>query len=141
IAGLPPAPTTPLIAIGTWNAPAGTELYLDDNAIDDALQAVTPFDAHGFDPRVGSPPVSLTGIQVLASSGVEALVTAKAGARPSDRDAVDTRIVSEVSGRTGAVRSSQDHVGGWPTLAINPRAIATPSGAHTIQASGYTGWE
>ena len=40
---------------------------------------------------------------------------AHAGARPKDRDAVDARIVADVTAGSGAIIDSQDTVGGYPT--------------------------
>jgi hypothetical protein len=134
-------PFTPLVAIGTYNTPAGTQVYIDDNAIDQSKQAVTAVVHHNGDVSVGSPPVSLSGITVLPSSGIEASVLTNAGARPADRDSVDRRIVSEVQNRTGQVISSQSQVGGWPTLTVNVRALSLPANPHTATASGYTNLE
>lgn len=145
IAGPPTAPfgaVPSLVFCGVWNVPAGTQLYLSDNAIDQAQQAMAAYFQQGaVDPRVGSSPVSLTGIQIRPSSGIEADVLGWAGARPADRDSVDTRIVAEVTGRTGDVRRSQNEVGGWSTQVINNRALSTPSSPHAVQASGYTALE
>lgn len=44
-------------------------------------------------------------------------VLAKAGASFPVRDAVDTRIVSEVKNRKGSIIDSQSEVGGWPAYA------------------------
>ncbi len=43
-------------------------------------------------------------------------VLAEAGATRPRRDAVDTRIVSQVKHRTGQIIDSQSQVGGWPAL-------------------------
>ena len=142
IAGSPDARTvSPLVAVQTWNTQTGTAVYVSDSSIDSALQSVTAYAAHGTDPAVGSPPVSLTGITVRSSTGLEAFLLPKVGARPADRDSVDTRIVAETLARTGTVISSQNAVGGWPTLAINARAYSVPASPHTVQASGYTALE
>jgi hypothetical protein len=142
IAGPPPSPFTPLIAIGTWSGDVGSQLYMSDNAIDQTRQPVTAYMNYmGFDPRTNTPPVSLTGITVRPSSTVESFVLANAGARPLDRDAVDKRIVNEVTNRTGNVISSQNEVGGWPTLAVNVRALTPPDNPHTKTAAGYTNLE
>jgi len=131
----------PLIAIGTWNAQPGTAIYLNDNIVDQTMQPVTLFDAHGPDPRVGSPPVSLTGIPVMSSALVKAFVLAHAGARPNAPDAVDTRIKNDVVNYTGDVITSQSEVGGWPTLAVNPRPLTIPTNPHGDSGNGYTNLE
>ena len=141
IGGPAPSPFTPLIAVGAYGVPTGTRIYMTDNAVDSTRQAVQPFANYGIDPRVTTPPVSLTGITVRPSSAVESFVLSNAGARPLDRDAVDRRIVSEAQNRTGSVISSQNEVGGWPTLAVNTRALTLPLNQHTVTSSGYTGLE
>jgi len=142
IAGPAPSPFTPLYAVGVWSGDSGSQLYMNDNAIDQTRQAVLPFYNHaGFDPVVSSPPVPLTGITVRPSSMIEGYVLGNAGARPADRDPVDRRIVDEVTNRTGRVISSQDQVGGWPALAVNTRPLTLPANPHAQTSSGYTNLE
>jgi hypothetical protein len=142
IAGPPPSPFTPLVAIGTYNTPSGTRVYINDNAIDQSQQTVTEYiNYYGSDPIVSTPPVSLSGITVRPSLDIESFVLKSVGARPADRDSVDRRIVSEVQNRTGQVISSQSQVGGWPTLAVNARALTLPANPHTVTGSGYTNLE
>jgi hypothetical protein len=142
IAGPAPSPFTPLYAVGVWNGDPASQLYMSDNAIDETRQAVVPFLNNApFDPVVSNPPVPLTGITVRSSSMIEGYVLANAGARPADRDPVDRRIVDEVTNRTGRVISSQDQVGGWPTLAVNGRPLTLPASPHALTASGYTNLE
>ena len=142
IAGPPPSPFTPLVAIGTYNTPSGTRVYINDNAIDQSRQTVTDYiNYYGSDPIVSTPPVSLSGITVRPSSDIESFVLTSVGARPADRDSADRRIVSEVQMRTGQIISSQSQVGGWPMLAVNARALTLPANPHTVTASGYTNLE
>lgn len=163
IAGPTPAPFTPLVAIGTFGIQSGTQLYMSDNTLDQTRQAITLYTHGSTDAQVGSPAVSLSGITVLPSSGIEALVLAHAGARPADRDSVDTRIITEVTDRTGSTGTScpgitlapdgitvtaisgricsQTDVGGWPSLATNTRAFTLPATPHHVNASGYTDLE
>ncbi len=133
-------PTMPTgkFAIYTYSGNAGSELYLSDNRV----EGVTLYGNNmSFDPRVGSPPVSLAGITVRPSSGIEADVLAWAGARPLDRDAVDLRVVAQVAGRTGTYIASQNTVGGWPTLAVNTAAFVVPANPHVDAGAGYTNLE
>jgi hypothetical protein len=72
------------------------------------------------------------------------------GARPADRDSADRRIVDEVRTRTGGIincvapngttRCSRNG-GGWPSLAVNRRALTLPANPNTVTASGYTNLE
>lgn len=73
-----------------------------------------------------------------------------AGARPADRDAVDTSIVAGVRNGTnriincvaanGTARCERNG-GGWPTLAENRRTVTLPANPDTVTASGYTNLE
>lgn len=89
----------------------GSKIYLKDNiAVEVATfdESSRPPGWEGTDesPFVQTPPVAVPNdIQVLTASAVEASVLANAGARPSDRDAVDKRIVEEVTSRTGSIRN------------------------------------
>jgi hypothetical protein len=91
-----------------------------------------------WSPQVSTPAVSLSGISVMPSSELEPFTLANAGARPADRDAVDTRIVNDVIDRTGTIISSQNEVGGWPSLAVNTRRLTVPENPHRTTGSGYT---
>ena len=144
IAGPGPLPFKPLYAIGACNAPAGTKIYLSDNALDDRAQpwGVAEYFTNGADHRVSSSPVSLSGITVRPSSSVESFVLANAGARPADRDSVDGRIITEVTARIGTVIDSQVDVGGWPVLAVNTRHLTPPDSPHADpDRDGYTNLE
>lgn len=142
IAGIDTGGFSPLIAVGTWNVHAGTQLYLSDNAVDQTRQSITPFAASsGFDPRVETPPVSMSGITVMPSGTAKDFVLANSGARPVDRDTVDSRIIIETIARTGGRITSQSEVGGWPTLAENARALTLPADPNTVTGSGYTNLE
>jgi len=144
IVGPPPYPfPNDLYVLYTWSGLPGSALFYSDNSIDQRHHSVTEFGNNmGYDPRVANPPVPYPqGFQPLPSSAVEAFVLANAGARPADRDAVDTRIVNEVSNRTGGVISSQDQVGGWPTLAVNVRPLTLPANLHAVTSTGYTNLE
>jgi hypothetical protein len=97
-----------------------------------------------YNPNVQSPPGAAplpAGYSLIPSTSVEAFVVANAGARPADRDAVDARVMSDVSNRTGHQISLQTDVGGWPSLTVNTRPLAAPSNPHVVQASGYTALE
>ncbi|KQN40273.1 hypothetical protein ASG37_00155 [Sphingomonas sp. Leaf407] len=61
-------------------------------------------------------------LRAIPAGQVEALVTAQAGARPWDRDAVDRRIVAEVRDGTGRVIDDEREVGGYAVLADGPVA-------------------
>ena len=67
---------------------------------------------------------------------------ATAGARPKDRDPVDTRIIQEITDRTGKIIDSQEEVGGWPDLASNVITLAIPADPNgDANGNGYTNLE
>ena len=120
--GTPP-PFTPLYAFGTWGLNPGSQVHLSDNVYDGA----EPANVNGLDPRVGSPCSGLSYPNTGPGAHVLDFVTAQAGARPTDRDDVDRRIVEQVRTKTGTVIQSQSAVGGWPALAVNVRALSLPN--------------
>jgi hypothetical protein len=128
ITGPEPKPYS-LHAIYTYSAYDGSQLYLNDNELDDAAQPADLFASQlSYDPRVADPPVTFDGMYIQAN----------AGARPADRDSVDARIIYEVSNRTGHMISSQNEVGGYPALAVITRPLTLPANPHQVQPSGYT---
>ncbi|MEX0729678.1 MAG: hypothetical protein WED00_11965 [Aquisalimonadaceae bacterium] len=92
--------------------------------------------------RATSSPVSLAGFEPMDSSKVEAHVLANAGARPTDRDSVDKRIMSQVANGTGRMIDSPRDVGGWPSTPVNRRVLALPSNPNAdSNGNGYTNLE
>ncbi|WP_332770943.1 pectate lyase family protein [Phenylobacterium sp.] len=63
------------------------------------------------------------GLVARPAREAEAAVLREAGARPWDRDAIDARIVAEVAARTGAIRDSEQAVGGYPAPTPTRRAF------------------
>jgi hypothetical protein len=102
--------------------------------------------------RSSSPLAWPAGMTTLPTSEnvVREHVLRYSGARPADRDTVDTRIVAEVRNRTGSIINCvaangttrcNRNAGGWPTLAVNRRALTLPASPNTVTASGYTNLE
>lgn len=102
--------------------------------------------------RSNSPLNWPSGMTTLPTSEnvVREAVLRNAGARPADRDAVDTRIVRQVRDRTGRIINCVAangtarcnlNGGGWPTYAQNRRALTLPANPNTVTASGYTNLE
>jgi hypothetical protein len=85
-------------------------------------------------PIVGSTVTVLTtrpswpeGLVALPATQVVESVLANAGARPKDRDAVDTRLVADFRAKRGALINSQTAVGGYPTSTQTTRALTVPA--------------
>jgi len=88
--------------------------------------------------KVKAPPIPLPDpLTIESSTTVETSVLAHAGARPTDRDAVDKKIIADVMNGTGNIIVSQDNVGGWPVLAENYIIATPPTDPWTILTSGY----
>jgi hypothetical protein len=73
-----------------------------------------------------APPLWPEGLKASTTTGALWRVARFVGARPAERDAIDTRIVSEAL--TGAARiiDSQDEVGGYPQIEPVIRALEVP---------------
>ncbi len=72
------------------------------------------------------------------------------GARPSDRDSADRRIIEQTRNGTGRIINCvapngtarcQRNGGGWPVLAQNRRTLKLPENPNTVTDSGYTNLE
>lgn len=72
------------------------------------------------------------------------------GARPADRDAVDTRIIAQTRNGTGRIINCvapngtarcERNGGGYPNLAENRRVLTLPANPNEVTASGYTNLE
>jgi hypothetical protein len=100
--------------------------YLEDNVALDKNGAAVAIMSSSVT-ALAAKPAWPDGLVAVPSSSVLESVLAKAGARPKDRDAVDQRIVSEVSSGTGAIIDSQDMVGGYPIAEPTTRTLDVPS--------------
>ena len=128
-----------------FGTPGGNQIYRSGNLLTNplAITMTTEGNELPYDPNVSSPPAQAptTGVfSPMAAASVEAHVLANAGARPWDRDDVDTRIIADIVGRTSTAGypAHQSDVGGYPALATNTRALTVPDNPHDYQASGYT---
>ena len=125
----------------------GSRIYLSDNTINngDLAPAIVPFQIvrnEGIDPRVGSPPIAApTGYTPISSTEAYESVLVNVGARPADRDAVDSRTITAGRDCTGDIIRHPDDVDGYPPLAVNRRELTMPASPHTVTSSGYTNLE
>jgi hypothetical protein len=143
---------------GTLALPSPSRVYVADNAAlegtpDDewsivgSLGGALPVTMKSTSPQ--SWPAGLTRLPTQANVTLSSVLKS-AGARPADRDTVDTRIVQSVRDRTGQIincvapngtpRCSKN-AGGWPVMAENHRALTLPANPNTVTASGYTNLE
>lgn len=103
------------------------DIYLDDNiALRRSGDPITIAERSiSFVPEA---PVWPHGLEPLPARDVTEHVLKHAGARPTDRDAVDERIVESVRNRTGGIIDSQDDVGGYPRSEATWRRLDVPAG-------------
>jgi hypothetical protein len=125
---------------------AGFQVYLDDIMVDGSA----PVDAWDIvngdsNPRVDTPPIWVDGFAPMSSALVENYVLSNAGARPADRDPVDTRVIQSVLDRTGQIIDSPSDVGGWPDPPgeiLNTRSLTLPTNPNGDDDNdGYTNLE
>jgi hypothetical protein len=130
----------------------GTRLYLADNRRDGVNPPGDPWTLAWVQPTVekgalmtSSPPLWPSG-HVAVPPATESIL-GSVGARPADRDSVDSRVVSEVRNSAGQIincvsadgtQRCQKNGGGWPSLPVRTRALALPANADRIGFDGYT---
>ncbi|WP_129777964.1 pectate lyase family protein [Peristeroidobacter soli] len=138
---------------------SGAKVFLADNlaaestANDDWSAAGTIYGSLTLANFKSTSPVAWpAGLTTMPTSNnvVKNYVLKFAGARPADRDAVDSRIIEGVRNSTnriincvapnGTARCERNG-GGYPTLAENHRALTLPADPNTVTASGYTNLE
>lgn len=70
-------------------------------------------------------PIWFKGVKVLKSEDVKESIIANVGARPWDRDGVDTRIINNMVNNTGRMIDTEDEVGGYPKVKETKRIFKT----------------
>jgi len=135
--------------------PSTAKVYLNDNqTIGYGISSTDPWAVANAAEvpssiKASSAPIWLQGLTAMPTRDNTVLnsVLANVGARPADRDSVDTRIIRSVRERTGRIINcvSPDgsarcakNAGGWPTLAENRRALVLPADHNAVTPSGYT---
>lgn len=106
----------------------GAAVYVADMPCDrgEDLWACVKTDSTGGLARTDEPPVTCDTFTPLPYAQTLQRILDNAGARPRDRDAVDTRIVSGVRERRGRIIDSPRDVGGLPALEHNVRELEPP---------------
>ncbi len=143
---------------GTFALPAGSRVYVYDNnapasgSTYSALVTLTGGDVVSSLMSQTTAPVWNNGLvaRPTANNAVYNRVLSFAGARPTDRDSVDRRIVASVRSRNGQVINCvapngttrcNRNAGGWPTLAQNRRTLSLPANQASTAANGYSNLE
>jgi hypothetical protein len=122
----------------------GSRFYIDDNEAleksSDPWSIVTNESSSSI--KVRTPPSWPSSFKAKKGNVVKNWVLSHVGARRSDANPIDLRIIGDVKKGTGRIIDSQDQVGGWLELTENVRGtsgipvLSIPSNA--IQPSGYT---
>jgi hypothetical protein len=143
---------------GTYALGSGSRVYVYDNRAPDSgstFSALVGFAGGDILSNLmteTSRPVWNTGLVAIktAHNAVYDSVLASAGARPTDRDSVDKRIVLSVRQRSGkfincvsanGTSRCSKNAGGWPTLAQNKRTLTVPANHASIASNGYSNLE
>jgi len=154
-------PTRPIFlrTAGTFVLSDDAHLYVSDNYAPESGSSVTSLvtynGGHTISGMVSTStaPIWNTGLtaQKTASNAVYNRVLTYSGARPTDRDSVDNRIVKSVRDRTGGIincvsndgsaRCKRGYAGGWPWIAQHTRKLTLPSNPNTVASNGYTNLE
>jgi hypothetical protein len=144
--------------VGTYRVVSGSRVYVHGNSAPDtgssysALVELFGGDIISSLMTQSTAPVWNSGLVALKTtdSVVYSRVLGYAGARPTDRDSVDKRVVLNVRQRSGKIincvspngttRCSKN-AGGWPIYAQNRRTLTLPSNQASIASNGYSNLE
>ena len=143
---------------GSLSLISGSRVYVHDNHAPEsgstysALVTLTGGDVLSGLMSQTNAPVWNTGLvaRPTAGSAVYNNVLRYAGARPTDRDTVDRRIVQSVKSRNGQIINCvssngttrcNKNAGGWPALAQNVRRLTIPANPNSTASNGYTNLE
>jgi hypothetical protein len=144
---------------GDYTLLPGSKVYVKDNSAPEyggtgssSLVQFTGGDVIADLLQLTTVPTWNSGMKVLgtANNAVYNSVLKNAGARPSDRDSVDKRVIKHVQERNGGVINCvvktsatrcQKNAGGWPYYAQNTRRLTIPANPSTVTSNGYTNLE
>lgn len=125
IRGANSRPDRPLVGLNqaSKHGPSGAEVFAADNLISSNVPVAELGDGIT---RLATKPLWPANLQTIPASAVKESVLSHAGARPLDRDAVDSRIVGEVRTGRGQIINSQNEVGGYPQAMATYRQLDIP---------------
>jgi len=140
---------------GTQTLFAGSRVYTHDNLAPEStngLITLTGGDVISNLMQTVTMPVWNSGLvhEPTADNKVYNRVLSYAGARPTDRDSVDKRVVQSVKDRNGKIINCvasdgstrcKKNAGSYPYYAQNRRALTLPANPSTVTSNGYTNLE
>lgn len=102
-----------------------------------------PFSLNPEKYKVKSNPSIWSGnVNVLKMNEVENYIKKNVGARPADRDPVDSRLIAEVDNGKASLKNSVAEAGGYPPLAKIKTTLLIPKNPHGDEDNdGYTNLE
>ena len=112
-------------------------VYASDNLATNVTGGAVPIVASTVT-MLATRPSWPTGLVARPAADTFAWVLAHAGARPKERDAVDTRIVAGVQAGTGRFVNSQTAVGGYPTATLTRRTLTVPTTGIDAWLAGFS---
>ena len=109
------------------------EAYIRDNiAVDKAGKPAAL--TSGRINKLKDPPAWPAGLKPLPARDATTHVVRYAGARPTDRDETDKRIIRDFQTRKGRIIDSQDDVGGYPKPKPTKRKLKIPTKPAEVEA-------
>lgn len=151
---------------GWYNEGDGFEVYLAGNRVGENVAGVVTWNDIQTDPsdwnmvdnrnnildttlfKETTPSLAIDGAVYLDSAVLHDVLPTSSGARPADRDAVDARLVNEISIGGGSIKdcveatTCANHAGGWPDLLESTHTLAIPSDPHgDSDGDGYSNLE
>ncbi len=143
-----------IMTSGTWALTPSSRVFVKDTYAPESGTSMSALVAEVGGTISGllvtsTAPVWNTGLTArsTANSAVYNRVLQYAGARPTDRDGVDRRVVQSVKSRNGQIINCvssngstrcQKNAGGWPTLAQRTRKLTLPTSPNAVTSNGYT---
>lgn len=151
-------PPVRIFTAGSLAVARGSKVFLRDNVAREATDdewSIVELAGGGFTRaqlQASTAPTWPAGLVALPTVDDTVLdnVLATAGARPTDRDSTDERIVASVRNRTGQIINCvepdgsprcQKNAGGWPSLAVRTRTLKLPVNPQSLTPNGYTNLE
>ncbi|MDP6545877.1 MAG: right-handed parallel beta-helix repeat-containing protein [Phycisphaerae bacterium] len=102
------------------------DAYIRDNIAVDKTGKPAPLTGGRIN-KLKDPPVWPAGLTPLPAKDAAAHVVRYAGARPTDRDKTDKRIIGDFQRRKGRIIDSQDEVGGYAKPKSTKRKLKIPT--------------
>ncbi len=135
----------------------GSKVYIYDNLAPESGTTIAQQMVMTGGPRISgltttTAPVWNTGLTARPTANYQVLgsVLGHVGARPTNRDNTDRRVVQQVRDRAGQVINCvsangssrcNKNAGGWSSLAQNRRALTLPANPSSVASNGYTNLE